>query len=120
MSVFVHTGLEDFEVEGFSFFDFFSGGATGEGDLTVPWSSTAPITETDAGSTRVSLSLDEVESSFIASHFSFLNLYEGVAVQGLVRYRTYSPWCVAVQRKGPSLYPYPCSVRSMHENQNWP
>ena len=30
------TGLVAFEVEGLSFFDFFSGGATVVGDLTVP------------------------------------------------------------------------------------
>ena len=69
----VLTVFIDLEVKGSSFFAFLSGGATVR-DLTVPWSSTAPITETDAGSTRVSLSLDGVESSFLASCYSFLSL----------------------------------------------
>ena len=36
VSSLVLTGLEDFEVENFSFLDFFCGAATAEGDLTVP------------------------------------------------------------------------------------
>ena len=57
------------DVDAFSFFAFFSGGAT---DFTVPCLSTAPNTATTDGSTRDSVSLDGVDSSFLASRLSFL------------------------------------------------
>ena len=49
--------------------------------MTVTDSLTAPITETVAGSARVLslLSLLGVASNFLASRFSFLSLYDGVA-----------------------------------------
>ena len=61
------------------------GGATVGGDFTVPCLSTAPNTATTDGSTSDSVSLDGVDSSFLASRLSFLILYEGVELQMLLR-----------------------------------
>ena len=57
--------LTALDVEAFSFFAFFSGGATVGGDFTVPCLSTAPITATTDGSTSDSVSLEGVDSSFL-------------------------------------------------------
>ena len=40
---------------------------------------TAPITDTVAGSTKVPSLEGEESSAFLASRFSFFNLYDGVA-----------------------------------------
>ena len=65
----------DLEVQGLSFFAFFSGTAAG-GDEIDSLSPTAPITETVDGSTKVP-SLIGVEE--LSNFFSFFSLYEGVA-----------------------------------------
>ena len=69
------------DVEAFSFstfLAFFSSGQLKPGDCSVPWSSTAPITNTDARFTRERLSVSllgvEDKSIFFASRFSFLIL----------------------------------------------
>ena len=57
------------------------------GDCDIPWPSTTPIIDTEAGSTREGLGectlsllgVESSDSSLLASHFSFLSLYEGVA-----------------------------------------
>ena len=68
------TDFFDFEVVGLSFLSFLS-----SGEETTGVSVTGAITDTVAGSTKV-LSLEVEESSaFLASHFSFFNLYDGVA-----------------------------------------
>ena len=66
-------------MEALSFLTFFSGGVTEGEDLTAPCLSTAPNTVTADGSTSDSVSLDGVDSSFLASRMSFFILYEGVA-----------------------------------------
>ena len=68
------TDFLDFEVVGLSFLSFLSGG-----EETTGVSETGAITDTVAGSTKV-LSLEgEETSAFLASRFSFFNLYDGVA-----------------------------------------
>ena len=62
----------DFEEEGLSFLTFFSG-TTGGGDEAIAVPDTGPMTATEDGSTRV-LSLEGVDSNFLASLFSFLSL----------------------------------------------
>ena len=62
-----------------SFLTFLSGGGASTVGLEVLGFSTGPITDTLDGSTKSSLSLVGVASSFLASLFSFLILYEGVA-----------------------------------------
>ena len=68
------------EVDGLSFLTFFSE-KTGVGEVTINESLTAPIMATVDRSTRALslLSLPGVASNFLASRFSFLSLYEGVA-----------------------------------------
>ena len=61
----------DFEEEGLSL-TFFSG-TTGGGDEAVAVPDTGPMMATEDGSTRV-LSLEGVDSNFLASLFSFLSL----------------------------------------------
>ena len=57
-----------------SFLGFLSGEGTEAGDLTEPWSSTAPIIDTLEGSTSSSESWEGVVSLIFASRFSFFNL----------------------------------------------
>ena len=62
-----------------SFLTFLSGGGPPTVGLEVLGFSTGPMTDTLDGSIKFSLSLVGVASSFLASLFSFLILYEGVA-----------------------------------------
>ena len=66
-----------------STFFFSAGYALKLGNLTVPWPSTTPTTDTCAGSTRVGLRVTESASLLgvevdLASLFSFLSLQDGV------------------------------------------
>ena len=74
LSVDLSTDFFDFEVVGLSFFSFLSGG-----EETTVVSVTGAITETVDGSTKVLSVEGEESSAFLASHFSFFNLYDGVA-----------------------------------------
>ena len=63
-----------------SFLGFLSGGGTTAGDFTAPCSSMTPTTDPLDGSTKsCSESWEGVGSVSLASRFSFLSLYEGVA-----------------------------------------
>ena len=83
----VFLALESDESEDFltfagslSFLSFFSGGTEEEaGDLSTAAWPTTPITETLAGSTSSDGSLVGV-ADFLASRFSFFNLYDGVEI----------------------------------------
>ena len=74
LSVDFSTDFLDFEVDGLSFLGFLSGGEETEGV-----SETGAITDTVDGSTKVLSFEGEENSAFLASRFSFFNLYDGVA-----------------------------------------
>ena len=70
------------EEEDGDFLTCISGGADEkDGDLTVSDWPTTTITDTLEESTSLSMSLvGQALSAFLASHFSFLRLYEGVEI----------------------------------------
>ena len=118
-------GFLDLEVEGLSFFVFFSETAAG-GDEIDPVSLTAPITEMVDGSTKV-LSLIGVEelSNFLASCFSFFGLYESVAswafCSGVQTMQNLHYMSLVFQHMGPSPFLYLCSLRrkNVHHISPW-
>ena len=79
MAHLLSVGFLDLEEDGSSFLAFFSGTVEG-GEETEPVSLIALTTDMIAGSTKGPSLLGVVAiSNFLASRFSFFNLYEGVA-----------------------------------------
>ena len=74
LSVDLSTDFFNFEVHGLSFLSFLSGGEETEGV-----SETGAITDTVDGSNKVLSFEGEESSAFLASRFSFFNLYDVVA-----------------------------------------